>query len=283
MQAGNDADSLQDEGDTKLLKDISIGQYYKTDSPVHRLDARTKLIITILYAVSLFICNNLYMYAVAGIFLIIYIALSHVPLIHIIKGMRFIWFFLVIMAIFNLFKDNGEVLFHWKFINITTVGVWGAVSVVLKLGLLVMGSSILTYTTLPMNMTDGLEKLFGFLKVFHVPVAEMAMMITIAIRFIPIITEELDKVKKAQMARGADFETGNVIKKIKCYMAVFIPLFVSAIRRAADLAEAMDARCYQGGEGRTRLRALEYHLGDVISYALTGIYFAGIIAMKILL
>ena len=248
-----------------MLKDISIGQYYRTESVIHGLDARTKLAITLIYAISVFICDNIYMYAFAGLFLAVYVALSNVPLLHIIKGTRFIWIFLIVMALFNLF--NG--------------GVIQAVFVVLKLLLLVMGSSILTYTTLPMNMTDGLEHIFGFLKVFHVPVAEMAMMITIAIRFIPIIMEEMEKIKKAQIARGADFESGNVIKRIKCYMAVFIPLFVSAIGRATDLAQAMDARCYQGGKGRTRLRELKYHLPDGIAYGIIVLYFAAIIVLRI--
>lgn len=266
-----------------MFSDISIGQYYKTDSLIHELDARTKLVITLLYAISLFMCDNIYMYVLAILFFIAYALPSHVPFMQIFRGIKFMWPFLLIMALCNLINHDGQTLVHIGFITITSGGVWSAVSVVLKLVLLVMGSSILTYTTLPANMTDGLENLFGFLVVFHVPVSEMAMMITIAIRFIPILGDELDKIKKAQTARGADFEVGNLIKKIKTYVAVFIPLFVSAIRKASELAEAMDARCYQGGKGRTRLKALEYHMRDVISYALNGIYFAGIIILKVLL
>jgi energy-coupling factor transport system permease protein len=185
-------------------------------------------------------------------------------------------------AVFNLFDGEGRVLLHWKIFKITEGGLISTGLVAFRFFYLIIGSSILTYTTLPVNMTDGLEHLFGFLKKIRVPVSELAMIMTIALRFIPIIMEELDKLTKAQMSRGADFESGNIAKRIKAYAPVFIPLFVSAVRRASELAMAMDARCYQGGEGRTRLRPLSYTGKDLAAFVILAVYIALICVGRIM-
>ncbi len=266
-----------------MIKDITLGQYYQTDSVIHRMDPRFKLTATLMYIISLFISRSPYVYIVALLFLIIAISVSKVPLKFILKGMGAIWFLMIMTVIFNMFWGSGEILVTvWRF-SITKDGLINAVMMCSRLILLIIGSSIMTLTTTPNSLTDGLERLLGPLKVFKIPVHEMAMMMSIALRFIPILMEETDIIMKAQLSRGADFESKNVLKKAKSLIPVLVPLFVSAFRRASDLAMAMEARCYHGGEGRTKMKPLKYHFRDLIGYIFLTIYFAGIILMKIYL
>ena len=249
-----------------MLRDIIIGQYYQAESVIHKLDPRVKLGGTLLYIISLFCFNNFIGYALAVLFLGIVIRLSHVPFKLMVRGMKAIVFLLLITAAFNLFLTPGEpIVSVWK-LSITKEGVALAVTMAVRLSLLIIGSSIMTLTTTPNNLTDGMEKMMSPLKVFRIPVHEVAMMMSIALRFIPILLEETDKIMKAQIARGADFESGNIFARAKALVPLLIPLFVSAFRRANDLAMAMEARCYRGGDGRTKMKPLVYARRDVIAY-----------------
>ena len=264
-----------------MLKDITLGQYYQADSVIHRLDPRVKLVATLCFIISLFVVDHFIGYAVAALFLVLVIRLSKVPFKFMIRGMKAIVFLLVIAVIFNLFLTPGEVLVSfWKF-KITKEGVRLAFLMAVRLCFLIIGSSVMTLTTTPNQLTDGLEKLLGPLKHIRVPVHEIAMMMSIALRFIPILMEETDKIMKAQIARGADFESGNLIKKAKSLVPLLVPLFISAFRRANDLAMAMEARCYQGGDGRTKMKPLIYKKRDVISYGVLVGYVALLIVVKI--
>ena len=249
-----------------MLRDITLGQYYPEDSVLHRLDPRTKLFGTMIYIVSLFICNSWAAYAAAVIALAAVIILSRVPLGFMFRGLKAILILLLISVFFNLFFTAGEVIFQIWFIKITREGLQTAIWMAIRLVCLVIGASVMTLTTTPNSLTDGLEKSLGFLKAIKVPVHEIAMMMSIALRFIPILVEETDKIMKAQMARGADFEEGGLIAKAKAMIPLLIPLFISAFRRATDLATAMEARCYHGGEGRTKMKPLKYAARDYIAY-----------------
>ncbi|MBO5985440.1 MAG: energy-coupling factor transporter transmembrane protein EcfT [Lachnospiraceae bacterium] len=251
-----------------MLRDITLGQYYQTDSVIHRLDPRVKLAGTLVYVVTLFFYKNFVGYALAILFLALVIRLSKVPFKFMVRGMKSILFLLMITVLFNLFLTPGTpVVSFWK-LHITQEGTALAVSMALRLTLLVIGSSLMTLTTTPNNLTDGMEKGMGFLRIFKVPVHDVAMMMSIALRFIPILLEETDKIMKAQMARGADFESGNLIKRAKALVPLLVPLFVSAFRRANDLAMAMEARCYRGGDGRTKMKPLKYKGRDFAAYAI---------------
>lgn len=263
-----------------MIRDITLGQYYQTDSVIHRLDPRVKLVATIAFLCSLFIVKNFIGYLIAAIFLGCMIKLSHVPFRYMIKGMRAIVFLLLLTFVFNLFLTPGEVVWSaWK-LQITKEGISLAVKMAIRLTFLIIGSSVMTLTTTPNNLTDGMEKLMKPLRIFKVPVHEVAMMMSIALRFIPILLEETDKIMKAQMARGADFETGNLIKKAKNLVPLLVPLFISAFRRANDLAMAMEARCYHGGEGRTKMKPLVYKMRDRVAYLMLMGYFAIIIVSR---
>lgn len=267
-----------------MLRDITLGQYYQTDSVIHRLDPRVKLVTTICFIISLFIVDNFIGYVIAGIFLGLVIKLSRVPLKFMVRGMKSILFLLIIAVVFNLFLTPGEVVATiWKF-QITREGIRQAISMAIRLVFLIMGSSVMTLTTTPNNLTDGMEKLLSPLKIFKVPVHEIAMMMSIALRFIPILLEETDKIMKAQIARGADFESGNLIKKAKSMVPLLVPLFISAFRRANDLAMAMEARCYRGGEHRTKMKPLIYKKRDGIAYIVVVCYLVLCVAFgKVLL
>ncbi len=257
-----------------MLRDITLGQYYQTDSVIHRLDPRVKLVTTLCYIISLFIVDNWIGYVIAGIFLLMVIKLSKVPFKFMVRGMKSIVFLLVFAAVFNLFLTPGEpVLEFWK-LSITKEGIRLALLMAVRLVFLIMGSSVMTLTTTPNNLTDALEKLLGPLRVLKVPVHEIAMMMSIALRFIPILLEETDKIMKAQIARGADFESGNLIKKVKSMVPLLVPLFISAFRRANDLAMAMEARCYRGGEHRTKMKPLVYKKRDGLAYGIVVCYLA---------
>ncbi|HCT92351.1 MAG TPA: transporter [Lachnospiraceae bacterium] len=255
-----------------MLRDITLGQYYQAESVIHRLDPRVKLVGTILYIISLFLFDHFTGYVAAAVFLIIVIRLSGVPFRYMVKGMKAIVFLLLLTMVFNLFLTPGETLVQFWKLTITKEGLRIAIFMAIRLTFLIIGSSLMTLTTTPNNLTDGMEKLMNPLKKVKVPVHEIAMMMSIALRFIPILMEETDKIMKAQIARGADFESGNIVKKAKALVPLLVPLFVSAFRRANDLAMAMEARCYQGGEGRTKMKPLQYKKRDFLAYAYLGCY-----------
>ncbi len=250
-----------------MIRDITIGQYYPADSVLHRLDPRVKLLGTLIFIISLFLFDSFVGYLIAGIFLASAIRLSKVPFRFIVKGLKTIVVLMVFTVTFNLFLTNGEVLWQWKFLKITYEGVRSAVFMAFRLTFLIIGSSLMTLTTTPNQLTDGLETGLRPLKKLHVPVHEISMMMSIALRFIPILLEETDKIMKAQQARGADFEEGKLMERVKALVPILVPLFVSAFRRANDLAMAMEARCYHGGEGRTRMKPLKYKKHDMGAYA----------------
>lgn len=263
-----------------MLRDITLGQYYQTESVIHKLDPRVKLGGTLLYIISLFLFRSFLGYIIAAIFLGMVIRLSHVPFKFMIKGMKAIFFLLLITVVFNLFLTPGtELISFWK-LSITVEGLRMAVTMAVRLTLLIVGSSVMTLTTTPNNLTDGMEKMMKPLKIFHVPVHEVAMIMSIALRFIPILMEETDKIMKAQIARGADFESGNLIKRAKALVPLLVPLFISAFRRANDLAMAMEARCYRGGEGRTKMKPLIYKKRDRIAYLCILVYLVSSITLS---
>ncbi len=266
-----------------MLRDITLGQYYPADSVIHKLDPRTKLFATLLFIISVFSFDGIVGFIVMTAFLFGVIALSRVPLSFMLRGLRAIMILLVIAGLFNLFLTPGQVLWSlWK-IHITREGLRNAVLMTIRMVYLIMGSSVMTLTTTPNQLTDGLEKALKPLQKINVPVHEIAMMMSIALRFIPILIEETDKIMKAQMARGADFETGGLIKKAKNMVPLLVPLFVSAFRRANDLALAMEARCYVGGEGRTKMMPLVYHKVDRLAYVVVIAYFVLLMVIKVVL
>lgn len=266
-----------------MIRDITIGQYYPTDSIIHKLDPRTKLVGTLAYIISLFIFKNFIGYIIVTIFLAGVIMASKVPFRFIVKGLKAIIMLLMITVLFNLFLTPGETLVSFWIVTITKEGLRISVFMAIRLIYLIIGSSMMTLTTTPNQLTDGLESIMGPLKHIKVPVHEIAMMMSIALRFIPILLEETDKIMKAQIARGADFESGNLIKKAKSLVPLLVPLFISAFRRANDLAMAMEARCYSGGVGRTKMKPLVYHKNDYCTYIVLFLYMAAIIAMEVLL
>ncbi len=265
-----------------MLRDITIGQYYPVDSVIHRLDPRTKLAGTLVFILSLFLFRSYAAYGVSALFLASVIRASRVPFSFMVRGLKSVIVLLLITVGFNLFLTPGTPLVHiWK-LTITQEGVRTAVFMALRLVFLIIGSSIMTLTTTPNRLTDGMETALAPLNRIHVPVHEMAMILSIALRFIPILIEETDKIMKAQMARGADFESGNFLQKAKNMIPLLVPLFVSAFRRANDLAIAMEARGYFGGEGRTKMRPLRYQKGDAIAYAALAGYLLAMYGAKTL-
>lgn len=262
------------------MRNITLGQYYPVESPIHRLDPRVKLAATLLYVISLFFVKGLAGYLVAVAFLAVYIRLSNVPFSFIVRGLKPILFLLLFSVIFNLFLTPGEELVRFWIFKITWEGLRLAGYMAVRLILLIIGSSMMTYTTTPNQLTDGLEKSLGFLRKVRFPIHEISMMMSIALRFIPILVEETDKIMKAQMARGADFEEGSLVKRAKNLVPLLVPLFISAFRRATDLAMAMEARCYHGGEGRTKMKPLKYERRDRIVYGLMVCYIGLIAATR---
>ena len=263
-----------------MLREITLGQYYPADSVVHRLDPRTKLFGTLVFIVSLFISTNIWGYVLASIALAAVIRLTKVPFSFMVRGLKAIMVLLLISVSFNLFLASGEVLVKVWIFRITREGLRLAGFMAARLVYLVLGSTIMTLTTTPNELTDGLEKSMGFLGRVGVPVHEISMMMSIALRFIPILVEETDKIMKAQMARGADFESGNLIQRVKAMVPLLVPLFISAFRRATDLAMAMEARCYRGGAGRTKMKPLHYAHRDRAAYGLLLLYLAGMIGLR---
>ena len=265
-----------------MIREITIGQYYPADSVLHRLDPRVKFIGTLVYIVSLFICKS-GGYILAAAFLACMILLSKVPFRFMIRGLRAILFLLVFTMVLNTFLTPGTILWQWKVFHITKEGLRLAGVMAVRLIMLILGASIMTLTTTPNKLTSGMETLFRPLKALHVPVHEIAMMMSIALRFIPILLEETDKIMKAQTARGADFESGGLFKRAKAMIPLLVPLFISAFRRANDLALAMEARCYNGGEGRTQMKPLVYTRRDYLAYVVLFVYLAVIIVLRVVL
>ena len=247
-----------------MLKDITLGQYFPGTSVIHRLDPRTKLIMLVVYIVALFMAAGWVSYAVMAAFLVVCIKISTIPAKSIVRGMKPLVLILVFTGVLNLFFTTGEgepLVDFWIF-TVYAEGLERAIFMVIRILLLISGTFLLTYTTSPISLTDGLESLMGPLKLIKVPVHELSMMMCIALRFIPTLIEETDKIMSAQKARGADFETGSLMEKAKALIPILVPLFISAFRRADELATAMECRCYQGGDGRTKMKLLRYSLWD---------------------
>ena len=251
------------------IKDITLGQYYPGDSVVHKLDPRTKLIGTILFLVSLFVVKNFTGLLFCGICLAILVKISGVPFKYMARGLKAVMFLIVFTAIINLFMTPGDPIWRFGILKIAREGIYRACFMAIRLIMLIFGSSLLTLTTKPVALTDGMERLLSPLGKIGLPSHELAMMMTIALRFIPTLLDETDKIMKAQTARGADFESGNLLQRAKGLIPLLVPLFVSAFRIAADLAMAMEARCYHGGEGRTRLHVLKMQKNDWIAIGAT--------------
>ena len=248
-----------------MIRDITLGQYYASESPIHRLDPRTKIIAVFVFIVELFLVKSFLGFAVCAASLAIVVILSGVPFSFIMRGMKPILLILLFTFVLNIFMVDGTVIWSWKFLKITVEGVYRACFMGLRLILLIICSSLLTLTTKPIELTDGLEKLMWPLSVIGVPAHEIAMMMSIALRFIPTLLQETDKIMKAQQARGADFESGNIIQRAKALIPILVPLFISAFHIASDLAMAMEARCYRGGKGRTRMNAIKFGTNDLVA------------------
>ena len=261
-----------------MLRDITLGQYYASDSPIHRLDPRTKIIAVFVFIIELFIVKSFVGFALCALIMGIAVAISGVPLSFIMRGLKPILFILLFTFILNIFMVDGTVIWSWRFLKITIEGIYRACFMGIRLILLIIGSSLLTLTTKPIELTDGLEKLMRPLTIFKVPTHEIAMMMSIALRFIPTLLQETDKIMKAQQARGADFESGNILQRAKALIPILVPLFISAFHIASDLAMAMEARCYRGGKGRTRMNAIHFDGGDLVAV----VYLAASVAAVVL-
>lgn len=264
-----------------MLKDITLGQFFPADTPVHRLDPRTKLLCVILYIVALFSAKSVLTYGIMIAVLTVSVLVSKVPFKSLTKGLKPLFILIAFTAIMNLFFTVGTPICDvWLLRHITWEGIRAAVFMMLRIVMLIMGTFLLTYTTSPISLTDGLEVLLGFLKKIRVPVHELSMMMSIALRFIPTLIEETDKIMSAQKARGADFESGNIFRRAKALVPILVPLFISAFRRADELATAMECRCYHGGEGRTALHVLKYKTADWLVLAGFLLLAAAVIVMK---
>ena len=264
-----------------MLKDITLGQYFPGNSVVHRLDPRTKLVMLVVYIVALFVAVSWISYGTMFLFLAMCIAISKIPLKSIVRGMKPLVFILIFTAILNIFFTEGEtVLLSVWVVEITLEGLIRAFFMMIRILMLITGTFLLTYTTSPIALTDGLEALLNPLKVIKVPVHELSMMMCIALRFIPTLIEETDKIMSAQKARGADFETGKLMDRVRALVPILVPLFISAFRRADELATAMECRCYHGGEGRTKMKLLRYNRNDYGAYGVGVLLLAVVIVMK---
>ena len=262
-----------------MLKDVTLGQYFPGETSVHKLDPRTKLVLVIVYIVALFLAKGAASYALVAACLLAVIGISKIHLKVIVKSLKPLLLIIVLTALLNLFYGSGEPLVQFWIFKITKQGIENAVFMVLRIALLVAGTFMLTYTTSPIALTDGLESLLGPLKKLGAPVHELAMMMCIALRFIPTLIEETDKIMSAQKARGADFESGNLLSRAKALIPILVPLFISAFRRADELATAMECRCYQGGEGRTKMKLLRYGRNDFLAFLAEALLLAVVIAL----
>ena len=264
-----------------MIKDITLGQYFPTESPVHRLDPRYKIVMAMLYMIMIFSGDSVICLAIGFVYTVIAVALTRISLKVYYKSIKPMFPFLLFTALLNIFFiRDGDIYFHWNFIKITSEGINTSIFMIVRIILLLAGTSVLTYSTSPIVLTDAIERLLSPLKKIKFPVHELAMMMSIALRFIPILTEELEKIMKAQTARGIDFESGGLLKRVKSMVPIIVPLFVAAIRRANDLAMAMESRCYHGGVGRTKLKPLKYEKRDKIAYIVLFVFLAVMIYLS---
>ena len=266
-----------------MIRDITLGQYYPGSSWVHRLDPRTKIIATLVYVAAIFVVPDFIGFAIAFLALAAVIVISGVPLKFLLRGLKPVFFIIALTFILNLFMIPGDVLVKWGFLTITEQGLHTAVFMGIRLVLLIIGASMLTLTTKPINLTDGIESLLKPFEKVGLPAHDLAMMMTIALRFIPTLLEETDKIMKAQQARGADFETGNIIRRAMSLIPILVPLFISAFRIAQDLAMAMESRCYGGSGKRTRMNAVKLGGNDAVGFVMTAAFLAVIILERILI
>lgn len=265
-----------------MIKDITIGQYFPCDSVIHRMDPRMKLVLTLVYIVVIFMCKNFFSLAVMVAALAVMVLLSKVPVKIIFKSVKPIAVIIVFTAILNLFYvENGDVIFEWAFLKITDGGIYTAIFMVIRIISLVIASSLLTYTTSPTLITDAMERLLSPLKFMKNSVHTIAMMMTIALRFIPTLIDEFEKITNAQKARGANLETGTLIERAKALIPVFVPLFITSFRRAYELAFAMECRCYHGGEGRTRMKQMKLGKKDIAGFMFIAFATAGVVLLNI--
>ena len=265
-----------------MIKDITIGQYFNGNSVLHRLDARMKIVLTIVFIVSIFICQNFWSLGLMVLFTVLTVVISRVPLKMVLKSIKPIAIIVVFTSLLNIFYiKGGTSLVEWKFIHITSNGLFTALFMATRIICLVVISSMLTYTTTPTMLTDAIEKLLSPLKIFKIPVSTLAMMMTLALRFIPTLVDEIDRITNAQKARGANLDDGNFVQRIKALVPIIVPLFVSSIRRAIELADAMDCRCYTGGPGRTRMKQMKLRLRDFETLFVVAVLIAGIVFLNI--
>ena len=262
-----------------MLKDITLGQYFPGDTIIHRLDPRTKILLVFIYIVALFIAESYVSYALMMVMLAAFIGLARIRLSTVLKGVKPLIFVIILTTVLNIFYTEGRVLVQFWIFKITAEGLENALFMALRIVMLIMGTFMLTYTTSPIKLTFGLEQLMGPLKVIKVPVHELAMMMSMALRLIPTLIEETDKIMSAQKARGADFDTGNIIQKAKALLPILVPLFISSFRRADELAVAMESRCYHGGEGRTRLNVMHMGRDDIVALILGVLVMAAVITL----
>lgn len=265
-----------------MLKDITLGQYFPGETVVHRLDPRAKILIALTYIVVTFCVQNFWGYLALAAFITLAVGLSRIPPVFVVKGLRPIMVFIVITGLFNLFLTSGEVVWQLGFLKITKEGIRFAAFMVLRLSFLIFGTSLLTLTTTPISLTDGMEHLLKPFAKIGLPAHELSMMMSIALRFIPTLMEETDKIMKAQAARGADFENGNLMQRAKAMIPILVPLFISAFRRADELATAMECRCYHGGEGRTALHELKFEKRDAAAFAVIAVLIGVIVLLNML-
>ena len=265
-----------------MIRDITIGQYYPCDSLIHRLDSRTKIISTLLFVAELFIVDSFIGFAVITAAMFIVIAISKVPTSFRFRGLKMVFMIIMFTFVINVLLTDGRIIWQWHFIRITYEGIYRAFYMTVRLVLLIIGSSLLTLCTKPMELTDGLEKLLRPLEKINISGHEIALMITIALRFIPTLLEETDKIMKAQQARGADFESGNIVQRAKSLVPILIPLFISSFRIAQDLALAMESRCYHGGKGRTRMNEIKFSGIDIIAAVVELLFLAIVIVLRIM-
>ena len=264
-----------------MLKDITLGQYFPGTTVAHKLDPRTKILLVVLYIVALFCAKGVLSYALMALCLAVCVRISKVGIKQLVRGLKPVLFIIIFTGILNLFFTPGDrYLVEVGFLRISDTGLKNAVFMVLRVMMLIMGTFLMTYTTSPISLTDGLERLLNGLKRFHVPVHELALMMSIALRFIPTLIEETDKIMSAQKARGADFESGNIFQRARALVPILVPLFISAFRRADELATAMECRCYHGGEGRTALHVLRYQAADYLVLLAFLVLAVGIIVLK---
>ena len=264
-----------------MIGNITLGQYFPGDSPVHRLDPRGKILLTILYISTVFLCNNLVAFIPAAVFLIFITKISQIPFINFIRGLKSILFIISFTAVFNLFMVNGRPIFSIGPLTASYEGLFQGILMVARVFFLITGTTLLTFTTSPIRLTDGIEHLLRPFSRIGLPSHEIAMMMSIALRFIPTLIEETDKIMKAQVARGADFTSGGLVKRAKSFIPILVPLFISAFRRADELAVAMECRCYHGGKGRTRLVQLHFGKRDIFAFIICLAFFGSVILIRI--